>query len=205
MSKRLLDIFIALLGLLVMGPLLVAIALAVRIGSRTPALFIQTRAGQGGKPFQLYKYRTMCMNVDPFGPSPRRGDDPRLTRIGRWLRETSLDELPQLLNVLKGDMSLVGPRPLYLSQIEEWDAVQRRRLLVKPGLTGLAQTCGRGALTREEKLALDVAYVENRSLALDLQLVVRTLGQVCARRAIYEDRYSQIEATRGTHRSEIDS
>ncbi len=205
MSKRLLDIFIALLGLLVMGPLLAAIALAVRIGSRTPALFIQTRAGQGGKPFQLYKYRTMRMNVDPFGPSPRRGDDPRLTRIGRWLRETSLDELPQLLNVLKGDMSLVGPRPLYLSQIEEWDAVQRRRLLVKPGLTGLAQTCGRGALTREEKLALDVAYVENRSLALDLQLVVRTLGQVCARRAIYEDRYSQIEATRGTHRSEMDS
>lgn len=202
MLKRLLDILITSLSLLFMWPLLIVIALAIRISSRSSFLFVQTRAGQGGRPFQLYKYRTMRMDVDPFGPSPRGKEDPRLTRIGRWLRETSLDELPQLFNVLKGDMSLVGPRPLYVSQIEEWDTVQRRRLLVKPGLTGLAQTSGRGALTREEKLALDTAYVENRTLALDLQLMVRTLGQVCTHRAIYEDRYSQIEETRGERRSE---
>lgn len=205
MLKRLLDILITSLSLIFMWPLLIVIALAIRISSRSPFLFVQTRAGQGGRPFQLYKYRTMRMDVDPFGPSPRGKEDPRLTRIGRWLRETSLDELPQLFNILKGDMSLVGPRPLYVSQIEEWDAMQRRRLLVKPGLTGLAQTCGRGALTREEKLALDTAYVENRSLALDCQLMVRTLWQVCTRRGIYEERYSQIEETRGRRMSEPDS
>jgi len=196
MLKRVMDLILTLLALLLTWPLMLLIALAVWISSKGPIVFVQQRAGQGGRPFRMVKFRTMRTGVDPYGPSPREGSDPRLTCIGRWLRETSLDELPQLLNVLKGDMSLVGPRPLYVSQIGEWNVDQRQRLLAKPGLTGLAQTRGRGKLTREEKLALDVMYVQNQSLILDLRLIVRTLWQVCARRAIYERQYSQTAQTR---------
>ena len=147
-AKRAFDLVVASVLLIGLSPLMAAIALAVRLGSRGPAIFAQERAGQGGRPFTLYKFRTMRLNADPFGPSPRSGDDPRVTPFGRWLREHSLDELPQLLNIVKGDMSLVGPRPLYVSQIAEWNERQRKRLLVKPGLTGLAQVSGRGSLTR---------------------------------------------------------
>lgn len=183
--------------LVVLSPVLCVIVLAIRLSSSGPAVFGQERAGKGGKPFTCYKFRTMRRDVDPFGPSPKAGDDPRLTGIGRWLREYSLDELPQLVNIVLGDMSLVGPRPLYVSQIQEWDKRQRQRLGVKPGLTGLAQVSGRGALTREEKLELDVTYVERRSLWLDIKIVWRTLFSVVNRRAIYEQRYSRDERTRG--------
>ena len=138
----------------------------------------------------------MRTDVDPFGPSPKLGDDPRLTKIGRFLREYSLDELPQLYNILKGDMSVVGPRPLYLSQIQEWSERQKKRLWVRPGLTGLAQVSGRGRLTREEKLELDVRYVETASLSGDLRIVLATIAQVFGRKDIYEKRYSQAEYTR---------
>ncbi|GAI73580.1 unnamed protein product, partial [marine sediment metagenome] len=117
-------------------------------------------AGKDGKPFVFYKFRTMKLDVDPFGASPKSDEDPRLTKVGMFLRQYSLDELPQLFNILKGDMSIVGPRPLYVSQMAEWNERQKKRLLVKPGLTGLAQVSGRGELTREEKLELDVKYVE---------------------------------------------
>lgn len=183
--------------LVLLAPLLVAIALAIRVSSRGPALFVQQRAGKGGKPFALYKFRTMRLDVEPFGPSPKSPDDPRLTRIGRWLRERSLDELPQLVNVLKGDMSLVGPRPLYVSQMAEWNERQRRRLSVRPGLTGLAQVSGRGALTREEKLECDVRYVEQVSLRLDAVILLKTLARLCGCKGIYEKRYSQDESVRG--------
>jgi len=139
----------------------------------------------------------MRVSVDPFGPSPKSGEDPRLTRIGRFLREYSLDELPQLFNVLKGDMSIVGPRPLYISQMAEWNDRQKKRLLVEPGLTGLAQISGRGGLTREEKLELDVKYVETASFWLDIKIILATIGQVFRRKSIYEKRYSQTEFTRG--------
>lgn len=185
----------ALVALLLLLPLLVVLAWLVRRDGH-PALFRQTRAGQHGRPFQLYKFRTMRADVDPFGDSPQSGDDPRITPIGRWLRETSLDELPQLINVLRGEMSLVGPRPLYLQQMAEWTPRQRARLLVRPGLTGLAQVRGRGRLTIEEKLEWDVRYVETVSLATDLRIIWETLRGLWRRSDIYEVRYSETRVRR---------
>jgi lipopolysaccharide/colanic/teichoic acid biosynthesis glycosyltransferase len=161
-----------------------------------PALFRQTRAGLHGRPFALLKFRTMRVDADPFGDSPQTADDPRLTPLGRRLREWSLDELPQLINVLRGEMSLVGPRPLYLQQMAEWNDRQRARLLVKPGLTGLAQIHGRADLTLEDKLEWDVRYVETISLRTDLGILWRTLRNVWRRGGIYETRYSRTQARR---------
>ena len=158
--------------LVLLAPFWLAIVVAIKLGCRGPAIFAQQRAGQGGRPFTFYKLRTMRLEVDPFGPSPKSGADPRLTRIGRWLREYSLDELPQLINIVRGDMSLVGPRPLYVSQMAEWDPRQRQRLSVKPGLTGMAQVSGRAALTREEKLELDARYVETAGFWLDIRIAM---------------------------------
>lgn len=194
--KRGLDILVAVSALIILWPFLVAIGLIIRLSSKGPAVFRQERAGRNGRPFVFYKFRTMRADVDPFGPSPKMGDDPRLTRIGKFLREYSLDELPQLYNILKGDMSVVGPRPLYLSQIQEWSERQKKRLWVRPGLTGLAQISGRGRITREEKLELDVRYVETASLSGDLRIVLATITQVFGRKDIYEKRYSQTEYTR---------
>ena len=204
LTKRTLDILIAGLALVILSPLLAAIAVAIRLGSRGPAIFRQERAGKDGRPFTLYKFRTMRLDTDPFGPSPKSGEDQRLTRLGRFLREHSLDELPQLINVVRGDMSLVGPRPLYMSQVAEWNERQRKRLEVKPGLTGLAQVSGRGELTREEKLELDVSYVEHASLWLDVRILLATAARVCGGGGIYEKRYSQAEPTRGQETSDDD-
>ena len=195
--KRAFDLVISSVLLMILSPLLVAVMVAIRLGSRGPAIFRQERAGKAGRPFVFYKFRTMNLEVDPFGASPKSGDDPRLTRLGKFLREYSLDELPQLLNIVRGDMSLVGPRPLYVSQIQEWDERQTKRLLVKPGLTGLAQVSGRGGLTREEKLELDVMYVETATLWLDCRIILSTVAQVCGRKGIYEKCYSRTEYTRG--------
>ncbi len=194
--KRLVDFSMSLVALILLLPVFALIAGLIRRGSNGPGVFRQERAGLGGRPFVFYKFRTMRLDADPYGASPKSGDDPRLTRLGKFLRETSLDELPQLVNILKGDMSLVGPRPLYVAQISEWNEYQQQRLLVKPGLTGLAQISGRGALTREEKLELDVRYVETAGLWLDLKLVLATMAQVLGRRAIYEKQYSRFEETR---------
>lgn len=195
--KRGLDIFVSLLVITILSPVLAAMVIAIRLESRGPAIFKQKRAGKNAKPFTFYKFRTMRTDVDPFGPSPKSSEDPRLTKTGKFLREYSLDELPQLLNVLKGDMSIVGPRPLYLSQIPEWNERQKKRLLVKPGLTGLAQIHGRGELTREEKLELDVRYAETSNLWLDCKIILTTTARVLRRQGIYEKRYSQTEYTRG--------
>jgi undecaprenyl phosphate N,N'-diacetylbacillosamine 1-phosphate transferase len=139
----------------------------------------------------------MILDVDPFGPSPKSGEDRRLTKVGKFLRECSLDELPQLFNILKGDMSIVGPRPLYISQIPEWNERQKKRLLVKPGLTGLAQIGGRAELTREEKLELDVEYVETATFLADIKIILATITHVFRRKSVYEKRYSKTEYTRG--------
>ena len=195
--KRGLDIFIALAAMVILSPVLVAIGIIIRLSSKGPAVFKQQRAGKNGRPFVFYKFRTMTLDVDPFGPSPKSGQDPRLTRVGKFLRECSLDELPQLLNVLKGDMSIIGPRPLYLSQIPEWNERQKKRLLVKPGLTGLAQIGGRAELTREEKLELDVKYVETASFLADIRIILAIIVQIFNRKNIYEKRYSKTEQTRG--------
>ncbi len=195
--KRVFDLTTAGVLLVILSPLLLAIACAIRLGSRGPAIFRQERAGRAGGPFTLYKFRTMRLDADPFGPSPKSGQDPRLTRLGRFLREHSLDELPQLLNIVKGDMSLVGPRPLYMSQVPEWNERQKKRLLAKPGLTGLAQISGRGQLTVEEKLELDVRYVEQAGWWLDCRILAVTAARVFSRGGVYERRYSETQATRG--------
>ena len=194
--KRIFDLLLALATIVLLSPVFAVMALAIKLTSKGPAIFKQERAGKDGKPFVFYKFRTMKVGVDAFGPSPKSGEDPRLTRAGRFLREHSLDELPQLFNVLKGDMSIVGPRPLYVSQMQEWNEQQKRRLLVKPGLTGLAQISGRGELTREEKLELDVKYVRTASFRVDVKIILATVVQVFRRKSIYEKRYSQTEETR---------
>jgi len=195
--KRIFDV----LAVLVASPLLIVIivfmALLVLLLSGRPVFFRQERAGRYKKPFKLYKFRTMKRNVDPFGPSPKGGDDDRMTSIGNWLRKYSLDELPQFWNVLKGDMSLVGPRPLYMAQADEWNERQKRRLLVKPGLTGLAQISGRGSLTIEDKIELDVQYVDKQCLVMDLRIFMATFFKMFRPADIYEKRYSQTEDTRG--------
>jgi len=198
--KRLLDILISLPSIILLSPVLVFIILAIKLTDKGPAVFKQQRAGKNAKPFTFYKFRTMKTDADPFGPSPKSANDPRLTKIGKFLRESSLDELPQLLNILKGDMSIVGPRPLYLEQIEEWNEREKKRLLVKPGLTGLAQISGRAELTKEEKLELDVQYVEAASLLLDIKIILATFKQIFIGKAIYEKKYSQKEDTRGQSR-----
>jgi lipopolysaccharide/colanic/teichoic acid biosynthesis glycosyltransferase len=196
--KRGLDVLASVSALVVLWPILVVIVIAIRLRGKGPAIFKQRRAGKDGKPFIFYKFRTMQVDADPFGPSPKSGKDPRLTRVGKFLREYSLDELPQLYNILKGDMSVVGPRPLYLTQVPEWNERQKQRLRVKPGLTGLAQIQGRGGLTREEKLELDVRYVETASFVMDIKIILSTIARVFGREGIYEKRYSQTECTRGT-------
>jgi undecaprenyl phosphate N,N'-diacetylbacillosamine 1-phosphate transferase len=195
--KRGADIVLSLLAMVLLSPVLLAVALAVKLGSKGPVIFRQARAGKNGKAFTFYKFRTMKQGVDAFGASPKSDKDERLTKVGRLLREYSLDELPQLCNILAGDMSIVGPRPLYLSQMAEWSEREKKRLLVRPGLTGLAQISGRGGLTREEKLELDVKYVETMTFWLDCRIVLATVAHVFGRKNIYEKRYSKSETTRG--------
>lgn len=194
--KRLMDVA----GVVVMLPLLflleLVIAFMIWLSDGRPVLFRQERAGRNGKPFVLYKFRTMRRDIDPFGPSPKDGQDDRLTLVGKILRVCSLDELPQFWNVLKGDMSLVGPRPLYMAQVEEWNEYQKQRLLVKPGLTGLAQVRGRGSLTVEEKLELDVEYVHKQSILFDLRIIWETFFSLFQTENIYEKRYSKDHETR---------
>ena len=195
--KRIFDVFVSLPVIVVLLPVFAVIIIAIKISSKGPAFFKQQRVGKNGKPFLFYKFRTMNVDVDPFGPSPKSGDDPRLTKVGRWLREYSLDELPQFFNILKGDMSFVGPRPLYVSQMAEWSERQRKRLLVKPGLTGLSQIHGRASLTQEAKLDLEVEYVEKQSFWLDIKIIMQTFGAVFGKKGVYEKRYSEKQETRG--------
>jgi len=200
--KIAMDFIIAAVLSLILLPLFIIIWLLIKISSPGSVIFRQQRAGKDGKSFIFYKFRTMRTDVDPFGSSPKSGEDPRLTKIGKFLREYSLDELPQLFNILKGDMSIVGPRPLYMSQIAEWNDRQKKRLLVKPGITGMAQISGRGELTREEKLELDVRYVETAGFWLDLKIILMTIRQVFTRKNIYEKKYSKTEFTRGESEKE---
>ena len=191
MVKRLLDIIVGLIALAIWAAPMLLIAMAIRLESAGPVIFRQRRVGWRGKPFTMLKFRTMRADVDPYGQSPQSAVDPRLTNAGRFLRQTSLDELPQLLNVLVGQMSLVGPRPLYERQAELWDSRQKRRLEERPGMTGYAQVYGRAGLTHEEKIDLDLYYVDNRSLLMDARIVIKTVAMILARKdQIYERRYS---------------
>jgi lipopolysaccharide/colanic/teichoic acid biosynthesis glycosyltransferase len=196
-AKRLFDLLLSLVAFVCLLPLILFLYIAIRLSSPGPAIFKQTRAGFKAKPFTLYKFRTMTLTADPFGPSPKSAADSRITPIGRFLRESSLDELPQLLNVIKGQMSMVGPRPLYIQQIDEWSQDHKRRLNVKPGLTGLAQVSGRGNLPIEDKLDLDIKYVDSASFWLDLKIIFATFTAVFGKREIYEKNYSRTSQTRG--------
>jgi lipopolysaccharide/colanic/teichoic acid biosynthesis glycosyltransferase len=181
-AKRLFDLALTLPGLVVLSPFLAFIALMVRAKLGSPVLFRQVRPGLGGRPFTIYKFRTM---TDARGADGKLlADGERLTRFGRFLRAASLDELPELFNVLKGDMSLVGPRPLLTEYLERYTPQQARRHEVKPGITGWAQVNGRNALSWEEKFAMDVWYVDHRSLGLDVKIILRTIGKVLARDGI---------------------
>ena len=180
--KRLLDIIIAAAALVLLSPVLLLLAWQIRRKLGTPVLFRQVRPGRGGIPFVMYKFRTMRDAEDENGrPLP---DAERLTPFGRKLRAASLDELPELWNVLKGDMSLVGPRPLLMEYLPLYNAEQRRRHLVRPGITGWAQVNGRNAISWPEKFRLDVWYVENRSLLLDMKILFLTVKKVLGRSGI---------------------
>ena len=173
---RLLDLVVASLALLLLSPLLALALLAIRLGGGGPAIYRQLRVGRDGKLFELYKLRTMVPGSDPVGVGTVvTRDDPRVTRVGRVLRRFSLDEIPNLVNVIRGEMSIVGPRPTIEAQVIAYNPFQRRRLEVKPGITGWAQIKGRAGIPWEERIELDVWYVDHRSLALDLRILARTL------------------------------
>ena len=173
--NRALDVAGASLGLAIASPALVAAALAIKLDDGGPVFYRQRRVGQDGREFELLKLRTMIIGAEQQGAgwAVNRGD-PRITRVGRALRRLSLDELPQLWNVVRGEMSLIGPRPTLAYQVESYSPRQRRRLEVRPGVTGWAQIHGRASLPWEERIELDVWYVENRSPRLDLKIVLRT-------------------------------
>ena len=182
--KRLLDVVLALTALVVLAPVLAAVALAVALESGSPVLFRQTRIGLGGREFGMVKFRSMVPGAAAIGPYFTSDNDPRITRVGRFIRRTSLDEMPQLFNVLRGDMSLVGPRPDVPAQRslysdEQWAV----RCSVRPGITGLAQARLRSSATPEERLALDLRYAREHSLWLDLRILGWTLGRLSGKGA----------------------
>lgn len=179
--QRSADLCVAAIVLLLLSPVLLALGIAIMLGLGRPVLFRQARPGLHGQPFTLVKFRTM---LDPDPSRALLTDADRLTRLGRLLRATSLDELPTMWNVLRGDMSLVGPRPLLLRYLERYNSEQARRHLVRPGVTGLAQVRGRNALSWEEKFALDVYYVEHRSLRLNARICAETVLTVLRRDGI---------------------
>ncbi len=180
--KRALDILGAAIGLFLLSPILLIVAMKIRREMGAPVLFRQTRPGRDGKSFQMIKFRTMRDAIDASGHS--LPDAKRLTKLGRFLRSSSLDELPELWNVLKGDMSLVGPRPLLVEYLPLYSQEQARRHEVRPGVTGWAQVNGRNAISWDEKFALDVWYVDNRSLWLDLKIIWLTIRKVIKRDGI---------------------
>lgn len=182
MSKRLFDVWISFTALVLLLPIMVILAVIIRAKLGSPVFFKQIRPGLGGQPFEMVKFRTMRNAVDSSGePLP---DKDRLTKFGMFLRSSSLDELPELWNVLKGDMSLVGPRPLLMEYLPLYSRWQARRHEVRPGVTGWAQVNGRNALSWDQKFKLDVWYVENHSLILDMRILILTVKKVFAREGI---------------------
>jgi lipopolysaccharide/colanic/teichoic acid biosynthesis glycosyltransferase len=186
--SRALDVVLAAVLLVVAAPLLALAALAIRLESRGPVFYRQRRVGRSGRPFELWKLRTMVPGAESMGAGVYVLEgDPRITRVGRLLRRFSFDELPNLLNVLKGEMALVGPRPTVQEQVDRYTERQLRRLEVKPGITGWAQINGRTSLPWPERIELDVWYVEHRSLRLDLRILARTARMLASGRGLYSE------------------
>ena len=194
--KRIFDLAFATISLILLSPLLLVLALVVRYRHGSPVLFRQRRPGYNGVPFTIYKFRTMTDARDDQGaPLP---DAERLTRLGKFLRSSSLDELPELYNILRGKMSIVGPRPLLMQYLERYNPEQARRHDVLPGITGWAQVNGRNALTWEDKFRLDIWYVDNWSLWLDLKIIGLTLWKVIRREGISQPGHATAEEFMGT-------
>ncbi len=190
--SRALDVVLATVLLVVTAPVLALAAIAIRLESRGPVFYRQLRVGRDGEPFELWKLRTMVPGAESIGAGLYVLEgDPRITRTGRLLRRFSLDELPNLINVLKGDMAIVGPRPTVQEQVDRYTDRQRRRLEVKPGITGWAQINGRTSLLWPERIELDVWYVEHRSLALDLHIVRKTARMLATGHGLYSEDLKQ--------------
>ena len=184
--KRLIDITCSFVGILVLSPLFIIIAIIVKFTSKGPVFFSQKRVGRNGKEFDMYKFRSMVVNAEELkeklaaqnemsGPMFKMKDDPRVTKVGKFIRKTSLDELPQLWNVLKGDMSLVGPRPSLPKEVAQFDEWMYKRLEVKPGLTCYWQVSGRNNIDFEDWMKLDIRYVEEKNLWIDIKLICKTV------------------------------
>jgi len=198
-NKRLLDLLVATVGLLVISPVLLVIAILVRLQHGSPVLFGQKRPGLHGQPFRIFKFRTMTdARAADGSPLP---DEQRLTRLGRFLRASSLDELPELFNVLRGEMSLVGPRPLLMQYLERYSPEQSRRHDVLPGITGWVQVNGRNALTWEDKFRLDVWYVDHWSFWLDMKILFLTVSKVFKREGISQPGHATMEEFMGNPKS----
>jgi exopolysaccharide biosynthesis polyprenyl glycosylphosphotransferase len=183
--KRLMDIIIAVILIILLIPFWIIIQILIKLDSKGGIFFVHERIGLNGKPFKIYKFRTMHTATDPYAYSPGKPDDTRITMVGRFLRQTSLDELPNLLNVLKGDMSIVGPRPempFIVKNYEEW---QKKRLTVKPGITGLWQILGRKDIPLQENLEYDFYYIKNRSFLLDIIIILKTIPAILSRKGAY--------------------
>jgi lipopolysaccharide/colanic/teichoic acid biosynthesis glycosyltransferase len=189
---RALDLIVAALALALLSPLLALAAVVIRLESRGPVLYRQRRVGRGGEPFELWKLRTMVPGAESMGAGIYvvQGD-PRITRMGRRLRRFSLDELPNLVNVIRGEMAIVGPRPTVQAQVDRYTERQLRRLEVKPGITGWAQVNGRTSLPWPERIELDVWYVEHRSLWLDLRILAKTARMLASGRGLYSEELKQ--------------
>jgi lipopolysaccharide/colanic/teichoic acid biosynthesis glycosyltransferase len=184
---RVLDVLIAAVALAVSSPLLAAAVIAIRLESRGSPIYRQRRVGRHGEPFEMIKLRTMVSGAESIGAGLAvNAGDPRITRVGAVLRRFSLDELPNLVNVLRGEMAIVGPRPTIQAQVDQYTAQQRRRLEVRPGITGWAQVNGRASLPWNERIELDVWYVDNRSLLLDLKILARTARMLVTGHGLYK-------------------
>ncbi|MDY6949969.1 MAG: sugar transferase [Thermodesulfobacteriota bacterium] len=194
-KKRILDLVIAIPGILLLSPLMLLLALFINTKLGSPVLFCQKRPGLKGKPFTLIKFRTMSDERDEYGDL--LPDSHRLTPLGEFLRNTSLDELPELFNVLKGEMSLVGARPLLMEYLHRYSPAQARRHEVKPGITGWAQVNGRNAITWEEKFEYDVWYVDNQSLWLDLKILLMSVLKILKREGIRQPGQATMEEFMG--------
>lgn len=184
-SKRLIDIVLSLCGLIILSPLLIIVAILIGLESKGNVIFVQDRVGINGKIFKMYKFRSMVCNAEELkrelliqnemsGPMFKMKNDPRITKVGRVIRKTSIDELPQLFNVLKGDMSLVGPRPSLPNEVDEFEDWMMKRLSVKPGLTCFWQVSGRNNIEFEDWMKMDIKYIEERNIFVDLKLIFRT-------------------------------
>jgi lipopolysaccharide/colanic/teichoic acid biosynthesis glycosyltransferase len=193
---RIRDIIASFLGLVVLSPIIIITAILVAMFMGSPIFYKQVRAGRDGIPFTMIKFRTMVDAVDEHGND--LPDEERLTKVGKIMRKFSIDELPELWNVLKGDMSVVGPRPLYIKYIPRYNDRQKKRLQIRPGLTGWSQVNGRNSLTWENRFEMDVWYVENRSFMLDVKILFKTIGVVFMAKGINQEGHATMQEFMGS-------